>query len=65
MPYSFLTPRAWKQPFLGMKDLALDFPVPHFLTVITRTSHSCIVGMDNKEIILKSNTEPHASLCTS
>lgn len=51
-------PSSWKQPFLGMKDLALDFPVPHFLTVITRTSHSCIIGMDNKEIIMKSNTEP-------
>lgn len=58
-------PSSWKQPFLGMKDLALDFPVPHFLIVITRTSHSCITGMDNKEIIMKSNTEPYASLCTS
>lgn len=53
MPHSFLTPSLWKQQFLGIKHLALNFPVPHFLTVITRTSQSCIVGMDNKETIMK------------
>lgn len=50
MPYSFLRSSHWKQPSLVMKDLALDFPVPHFLTAITRTSHSYSVEL-NKEIV--------------
>lgn len=51
MPYSFLTSSHWKQPSLAMQDLALDFPVPHFLAAITRTSHSYSVELDNKEMV--------------
>lgn len=58
MPHSFLTSSVWKQQFLGIKHLALNFPVPNFLTVLHRGNGQ--QGNDNE-----SNTEPHASLCTS
>lgn len=65
MPHSLLTPSLWKQQFLGTKHLALNFPVPHLpychylnITVLHRGNGQ--QGNDNE-----SNTEPHASLCTS
>lgn len=68
VPYSFPTSSHWKQPSLVMKDLALDFPVPHFLAAITRTSHPCSVELENEETAREERKAPLSEclskLCT-
>lgn len=50
MPCLFPISSHWKQTSKAMKGLALDFPVPHFLTAITQTTHSYSMELD-KEIV--------------